>query len=42
MARSPFYDRYTKRSLTKVRDLLKPIPLLGMATDAGYNLVRLF
>mmetsp|Transcript_33387 Transcript_33387/g.72073 ORF Transcript_33387/g.72073 Transcript_33387/m.72073 type:complete len:436 (-) Transcript_33387:23-1330(-) len=39
LARSPFYDSYTKRTLVSIRDRLKPVPLLGMASNAGFNLL---
>jgi len=31
--------RYTKRTLVSIRDRLKPVPLLGMASNAGFNLL---
>ncbi|QDZ25154.1 Pex16-like peroxisomal membrane protein [Chloropicon primus] len=39
LARSPFYDGFTRGRLERVRDLLKPVPLIGMAATAGYNLI---
>ena len=38
-ARSPFYDAFTRGRLKSVRRALKPVPLLGAAANAGYNLL---
>ena len=39
LARSPFYDNFTRGRLASVRSGLRRVPLLGMAADAGYNLL---
>ena len=39
LARSPFYDGFTRRGLTRVVNVLKRVPLLGSASEAGYNLL---
>eukprot|EP00213_Chloropicon_mariensis_P003874 CAMPEP_0197479024 /NCGR_PEP_ID=MMETSP1309-20131121/31009_1 /TAXON_ID=464262 /ORGANISM="Genus nov. species nov., Strain RCC998" /LENGTH=423 /DNA_ID=CAMNT_0043020591 /DNA_START=36 /DNA_END=1307 /DNA_ORIENTATION=+ len=39
LARSPFYDGVTNKAMLRFRNWLQPVPLLGMASSAGYDML---